>query len=117
MIFTKKPSEPRDITMPDGTIRHNVGSDNLSDEDRAAMREAIDGWVKAGLMTEAVKPDEEIFSPAHERQIEKFHEKLKAEILSLHRQLAEAKLDAYNAWNRYEMARNMYVSLMEERAK
>lgn len=27
----------RDIVMPDGTVRHNVGSDNLSDEDRAAM--------------------------------------------------------------------------------
>lgn len=29
--------EPRDITLPDGTVRHNVGSDNLSDEDRKAM--------------------------------------------------------------------------------
>lgn len=27
----------RDIHLPDGTVRHNVGSDNLSDEDRAAM--------------------------------------------------------------------------------
>lgn len=28
---------PRDITLPDGTVRHNVGGDNLSDEDRVAM--------------------------------------------------------------------------------
>lgn len=27
----------RDIRLPDGTVRHNVGSDNLSDEDREAM--------------------------------------------------------------------------------
>jgi hypothetical protein len=31
-------SEPKDVTLPDGTVRHNVGSDNLSDEDRSAMR-------------------------------------------------------------------------------
>lgn len=27
----------RDIHLPDGSVRHNVGSDNLSDEDREAM--------------------------------------------------------------------------------
>ena len=36
----------RDIIMPDGSVRHNVGSDNLSDEDRAAM-ELTDEQVQA----------------------------------------------------------------------
>lgn len=34
MFYAK---EACDVTLPDGTVRHNVGSDNLSDEDRATM--------------------------------------------------------------------------------
>jgi hypothetical protein len=37
--------DPRDITLPDGTVRHNVGSDNLSDEDRAAATADMNAWL------------------------------------------------------------------------
>ncbi|WP_158215404.1 Lar family restriction alleviation protein [Candidimonas nitroreducens] len=44
----------RDITLPDGSVRHNVGSDNLSDEDRRAMDEqAVEGWTKMASWSEA----------------------------------------------------------------
>lgn len=35
----------RNITLPDGTVRHNVGSDNLSDEDRAAANADMNAWL------------------------------------------------------------------------
>ena len=44
----------RDILMPDGSVRHNVGSDNLSDEDRAAM-ELTDEQVQALNADEEMK--------------------------------------------------------------
>lgn len=34
----------RDVVRPDGTVRHNVGSDNLSDEDRAEMDKQLSDW-------------------------------------------------------------------------
>ena len=37
----------RDVTLPDGTVRHNVGSDNLSDEDRRNMTSQLEQWASA----------------------------------------------------------------------
>lgn len=95
----------RDIVLPDGTVRHNVGSDNLSDEDRQSMDRELEEWVWR----------EGAFTQTQEAQIAKYRDKLEAEILSLHRQLAEANLRAYQGWMRYETAKEMYISLMEEK--
>lgn len=44
-----RPDGPKDITLPDGTVRHNVGSDNLSDEDRRGMDRQLQDWLDAGM--------------------------------------------------------------------
>jgi len=45
----------RDVKLPDGTVRHNVGSDNLSDEDRVSMQQDTDA-ARAEVNTVQTRP-------------------------------------------------------------